>query len=144
MKCDPQALSALLAGTLAGEDKSAAEAHLAWCPDCRTRQRRLESSRTAFSELAPLSPRPGFAGRLARRLNAAAEPRRDFLEWPAWRPAFAFAAAAAAWAVLFVWHRAPRPPAQPPGVSTPTPGLDAGRLDFDSAESPCASSQDCG
>ena len=79
-------LSAWLDGELTGEERAAADRHLAACEMCRTELAAVEGARSAVRSLPQLSPLPGAVAPLRRRRRPAA-----------WAAAVAAALAVALW-----------------------------------------------
>ncbi len=118
-------LSAYLDGELAPRRQRLLAEHLAGCRACRARLDWLATSREAFREVSPASPRSGFETRLDERLRQERTPRRARPKTtPVWRLA---AVAAALVAILGValagrlprlFPEAPETSGQPPVTST--------------------------
>lgn len=119
-------LDRLVSGELDAAGRSAAEAHVAGCAECRGR---VEARRAGFDAVQGVDPRALLSG-IRRRLDEA-PPRRGLAGWFArwsrdwrrsWAPLGAVAAAAAL--LLLVW---PRPVAEGPGGGAPGLGEPGGR-----------------
>jgi anti-sigma factor RsiW len=69
LTCDPEGVTAYVDGALDEAGRAEIEAHLAGCPACREQEGSERALRSRLQSLPALEPRPGFEGRLRRRLR---------------------------------------------------------------------------
>jgi anti-sigma factor RsiW len=69
LSCDPERVTAYVDGALDPAQRGDIEAHLGGCAACREQEGSERALRSRLQALPPVEPRPGFEGRLRRRLR---------------------------------------------------------------------------
>ena len=104
-------LSALIDDVLDAEERSAVEAHLATCPECRRELQRLRSTVALLRAVEPARAPAGFVDRVLAAARPEPWPRRLFrallLPWPVKLPVEAAAIVLVAVGVVYVFRATP-------------------------------------
>jgi hypothetical protein len=132
MRCDPEALDALVLGELAPERAAEVSAHADGCAACAKERELLRAERTLMARRAEAEPAlpPQIWREVQRRIEV---PRRTAWRWGA---VLAAAVSASAAALALAWLR-PRPPVvvlPPPAVTAPAPARSEPDRVLDAAE----------
>jgi hypothetical protein len=127
MKCDLEAIEAMVLGELAPERAAEVSAHVESCADCGRERELLRAERALLARRAEAEPAvpPQIWREVQRRIET---PRRSAWRWGA---VVALAASASAAALALAWLRPPPPRPQPvvvapapPRAPAPRPGPD--------------------
>ena len=104
-------LSALIDDVLDAEERSAVEAHLATCPECRRELQRLRGTVALLRAVEPVRAPVGFVDRVLGAARPVPWPRRLFralvLPWPVKLPVEAAAIVLVAVGVIYVFRATP-------------------------------------
>jgi len=122
-------LSALIDDALGAEERSAVEAHLATCAECRRELQRLRGAVALLRAIEPVRAPAGFVDRVLGAARPVPWPRRLFrallLPWPVKLPVEAAAIVLVAVGVVYVFRTTPelqqasRFEATPPAATAP-------------------------